>query len=131
VSAERTEQRPSPRCAYCHDDAASAEAEPCGGCGALVHDECLAIAQGCPTLGCPFGAEPAEDRPDPKARKTLPAGTAPGDDGELSVLGLARRAARSDRAPAWWVLVLMAGATAFWLWTIWWSGPQRFVLDLR
>jgi hypothetical protein len=129
VSAERTEPRPAPRCAYCHDDAASAAAEPCDDCGALVHDECLAIAQGCPTLGCPFAAEPAEERPDPKAAsKALPAEPAAGD-GELSSLGLVRRAARSDRAPAWWVLVLLAGGVGWWLWTILW--PQRFVLDLR
>ncbi len=130
MSVERTGPRPSPRCAYCHDDAA--DAEPCDGCGALVHDECLAVALGCPTLGCPFAAEPAEDRSDPKAApKSLPVEpmTVEAAGSDLSALGLVRRAGRSDRAPAWWVLMLLAGGAGWWLWTILW--PQRFYLDLR
>lgn len=41
---------PDRRCAYCHDRLASAD--PCGGCGAVFHPECVAYHGRCPTLGC-------------------------------------------------------------------------------
>lgn len=64
--APRLEPRPGPaRCCVCHDDALAAE--PCDGCGALTHDECLLATRGCPTLGCAWAGELEEDRPDPKA----------------------------------------------------------------
>lgn len=122
---ERVEPREgAPRCAYCHDDAAAAEGEPCDGCGALVHDECLALAQGCPTLGCPYAADPAEDPPDPEAGVKV--GGAPGRTADgLSARDLLRRVRAADRALPWWVVLLMVVGLLVTLWDGW---PREWVL---
>jgi hypothetical protein len=39
------------RCAWCHDDA-PAGAPRCGGCGTIVHAECLSALDSCTTIGC-------------------------------------------------------------------------------
>ena len=46
-------QQPGLRCAYCHDEAGDeAESSECADCGTVVHDECLATLDRCPTYGC-------------------------------------------------------------------------------
>ncbi|RMG10538.1 MAG: hypothetical protein D6731_17275 [Planctomycetota bacterium] len=45
------------RCPFCHDGL-SGTTRTCRSCEATYHDECLAEAGGCVTLGCANGAEP-------------------------------------------------------------------------